>query len=373
MSSTIIDELRSATAAASTDRQLWVPRLYLDAIRRHNDFSKHEVERVQKNLNHISDDDKASLVRKPDEQVSRMEEAVATNSQMLDKLAQLIREAAAAVPADTRQPPCLPQGSKPVQNLLQAFVREWSAEGASERRECFTMLLGALEGHKKADVAAGADKLRVLVPGCSLGRLAFEVQSRGFHCDACEGRVLNYFGAELMRRNRAKEAIRLQAFATHTCNRFRFEDHVRNNPLPDVEIEEGALPFIRFGDFPRLYDSAAFRASYDALLTSYSLDGSSNIFRFVRTVAHVVKPGGLWANFGPLAYDTDYDEARGHGLELSWEELRFAVSTFFEIQEEQFVESFCASNSLSMMAMQYSCIYFKAVRNDKPAAGIGEK
>ena len=69
--------------------------------------------------------------------------------------------------------------------------------------------------------------------------------------------------------------------------------------IPDVDIAEGTLPPVRFGDFVRLYDTANARGNFDAMLTAFALDTSSNIFRYVRTAAHVIRSGGLWANFGP--------------------------------------------------------------------------
>merc|ERR1712039_104047 len=165
----------------------------------------------------------------------------------------------------------------------------------------------------------------------------------------------------------------IQPYALQTCNRFKKEDHVRTTPLPDVVVASVELPTARFGEFVQLYDSAAAKASFGAMLTSFALDTSSNIFRYVRVAAHVVQPGGIWANFGPLAYDQEHDESHGHGLELSWEELRHAISHFFEVKEEEFVDALHAANAESMMQMQYSCIYFKAQRNDKPSPGIGSK
>jgi len=95
---------------------------------------------------------------------------------------------------------------------------------------------------------------------------------------------------------------------------------------------------VRFGDFVELYDCASARGSFDAFLTAFALDTASNIFRYVRTAAHVVREGGIWANFGSLAYDADHDEAHGRGVELSWEELKYAVSHFFDVKEEAYVD-----------------------------------
>lgn len=353
------------------------PGALLELMRAYTEHSHREVKRVQRNLTGLSDDDQASLTRKPELQVRTMEEAVSANLALLEKVVGVIQEVQASLPGLEAQAACLPQGGKAVQNLLQMFVREWSAEGLEERRECFECLLDALDDHLKAQLdqarASGAAPPQVLCPGVQLGRLLFEVQSRGYAGEACEGRALSFVAGEFVRRHCAvREAHRIQPFVLQTCNRFRAEDHVRAMPIPDVDLQEGKLPPVRFGDFVQLYNTAGARGRFDALLTAFSLDTSSNIFRYVRTAAHVVRPGGLWANFGPLAYDTDHDEAHGHGVELSWEELSYALSHFFEIHEQTFVNSLHAANAESMMQIQYSCIFFKAVRNSTPSLGIGE-
>lgn len=251
-----------------------------------------------------------------------------------------------------------PVGTKPVQLLLHTFVREWSAEGAQERQSCFDRLFAALEKH--LDKAG-----HVLIPACSLGRLALEVAARGHSVEACEGRLLHWFGMELLRTS-SMEAFRPQPFALNTCNRLKFVDNHRVTPVPEIAIKEGQLPRARYGEFTALYGKSNAKESFDCLLTAYALDLSPNVFRFVRTAAHVLRPGGVWANFGPLAYDTDHDEAIGHGLELSWEEIKFALSHFFEIQEEEWVDALHAQNAQSLMQMQYTCIFFKASRNSAP-------
>lgn len=351
----------------------WAPHLYVEAIRQYQAYASREVERVERNLNGLSDDDKASLIWPPQEQVDGMKSAVAVNHALLDKISELI----STVPEPSSELLDIPQGVKPVQTLLQSFAREWATEGAVERKDCFEKLLGALDVHLQAKLQelknAGSPPPKVLVPCANLGRIPFEVQSRGYACAGCEARVLHFAGCEFLRAQGAEqEKHGLQPYAVNTCNRFKMQDHIRKTPVPEVPVPGGALPPIVLGDFLQLYDKAAELAAYDAVLTAFAIDTTCNIFRYVRTVAHVVKPGGLWANFGPLAYDTDHDEEHGGGVELSWEELRHAISHFFEIKEEGFIDSFNAANTKSMMQMEYSCVYFKAVRNDVVSAGIGK-
>ena len=68
-----------------------------------------------------------------------------------------------------------------VRSTLRSFVRDWSKEGAEERRNCYEPCLDALEKRYPASGPGTRDRgdVRVLVPGCGLGRLAMEVAARG--------------------------------------------------------------------------------------------------------------------------------------------------------------------------------------------------
>lgn len=62
-----------------------------------------------------------------------------------------------------------------VRQTFKHFVRDWSAEGSSERTIIFEPILDVLD-------AVPLDKRRdtkVLLPGCGLGRLAWEISNRG--------------------------------------------------------------------------------------------------------------------------------------------------------------------------------------------------
>eukprot|EP00931_Biecheleriopsis_adriatica_P112580 TRINITY_DN8723_c0_g1_i1.p1 TRINITY_DN8723_c0_g1~~TRINITY_DN8723_c0_g1_i1.p1 ORF type:complete len:366 (+),score=88.21 TRINITY_DN8723_c0_g1_i1:75-1172(+) len=354
---------RPSAAAAAT---------CLENLRQYAEYTTREISRVKRNLEGLSDDDKASLVKRPEEQVKAMEESIAATAVVLEKLAELLRKEQAMQSKEESAPTRPAIGIKPVTTLLQTLVREWSADGLEERKECFDKVLGALDTHLKDKQGKSEAPPRVMIPGCSVGRLAFEVASMGYSVEACDARAMSWFGMELMRQTGQPKALCPQPFAVNTCNRLKYMDNHRVTAMPDVAITESCLPQQRFGDFARLYDKAEEKEKFDCLLTAYAVDLAPNVFRFVRTAAHLVKPGGLWANFGPLCYDADHEESLSHGLELSWEELKYAISHFFEVQEEEWVNALHAQNALSLMQMQYTCIYFKAIRNTTPAPGIGE-
>jgi carnosine N-methyltransferase len=67
---------------------------------------------------------------------------------------------------------------------LHSLYREWSAEGKSEREECFQPIIAQLQTH--LPISDSSKFLRVAVPGCGLGRLPLEIASRGYCCEGNE-------------------------------------------------------------------------------------------------------------------------------------------------------------------------------------------
>lgn len=68
-----------------------------------------------------------------------------------------------------------------IRSTLRSFVRDWAEEGREERKACYDPCLAALERHWKGKERDRGD-IKVLVPGCGLGRLAMEIAARGRSC-----------------------------------------------------------------------------------------------------------------------------------------------------------------------------------------------
>lgn len=87
-----------------------------------------------------------------------------------------------------------------VRSTLRSFVRDWTKEGEDERNACYAPCLEALEryfpkkkyaGEEKVEIMTDGEEsklcrkarerseVKVLVPGCGLGRLAMEIAARG--------------------------------------------------------------------------------------------------------------------------------------------------------------------------------------------------
>lgn len=83
----------------------------------------------------------------------------------------------------------LSEGLDKVQSVLKQLMRDWSNFGATERSQCYLPIIEEVERQFPAE---GIDRsqINVLVPGAGLGRLAYEIATRGF---ACQGNEFNMF------------------------------------------------------------------------------------------------------------------------------------------------------------------------------------
>lgn len=67
---------------------------------------------------------------------------------------------------------------------------------------------------------------------------------------------------------------------------------------------------------------------WDAVLTCFFLDTAKNVLLYIRTIARLLPPNGVWANLGPLLYH--FSEMPNEiSIELSWEEIRQGIKAFY--------------------------------------------
>eukprot|EP00922_Rhytidocystis_sp_ex-Travisia-forbesii_P052557 GHVS01077963.1.p1 GENE.GHVS01077963.1~~GHVS01077963.1.p1 ORF type:complete len:307 (+),score=40.28 GHVS01077963.1:125-922(+) len=250
-----------------------------------------------------------------------------------------------------------------VRSTLRQFVRDWSEAGAAEREAAYGPLLSALERYLPVE-----DKLcppRILCPGSGLGRLPFEVVRRGY---GSQGNEFSYFmllGSNfVLNYGMTPRMFTLQPYCLSTSNRKGCNDHLREVYIPDTRPGDWVSPETDFsmcaGEFVEVYCNQV--AAWDGVLTCFFIDTAKNVLLYIQTIAHIIRPGGMWANFGPLLYH--YAEMPDEmSIELSWEELRTVVSQYFEIKEEEWRQSFYTTNEMSMMQVLYNCVFFVGIRN----------
>lgn len=59
---------------------------------------------------------------------------------------------------------------------------------------------------------------------------------------------------------------------------------------------------------------------WDAICTCFFIDTAHNIIEYIEVIYNILKPGGVWINFGPLLYH--YAEMKGElSLELTLDQV----------------------------------------------------
>lgn len=263
------------------------------------------------------------------------------------------------------------RNSSKVRSTLRQFVRDWAVEGAEERALVYTPLVEALT--KLIPVpSAGQKKPRVLCPGSGLGRLPFDLACMGY---AAQGNEFSYhmiLGSHLMfNRTQHAECYTIFPYVLNTTNRRGCYDNLRAIKVPDIKPSEVMPDHAEFsfasGEFVQVYGSQL--KQWDAIITCFFLDTAKNVFLYIRTIAEILRPGGVWLNLGPLLfhYADVWDEI---SVELSWEEIRPFICRYFDIREETRREANYTRNTTAMMRTLFTCIFFTAVRNEVPVTGV---
>jgi carnosine N-methyltransferase len=199
--------------------------------------------------------------------------------------------------------------------VVRSYYREWSEGGAVEREICFEPLLNYLDAHFSSIATHERHKLKVLNPGCGLGRFVFELALHGYSAEGCEVSYHMVIGAmHAMNTMKEKDEYRLYPFAFSGSNHRSPENRFRSVMVPDVcvrDINELAersevLPTDRLGiasgDFSTVYKKPEYKEEYDAIAMVYFLDTASNPLTYIEAALHCLKPGGIWLNLGPLKW-----------------------------------------------------------------------
>ena len=203
-------------------------------------------------------------------------------------------------------------------STIRQLYRDWSAEGLPERHAAYAPLFKALERHLIRHPPSQRHKNRVLVPGAGLGRLVFDLCLAGY---TVEGNEISHH--QLITSNYVLNAIskgrkhKIFPWALNFSNHLTRANQLQHAMIPDVHPEtalEGAAlglsnevhyskrMSVTAGDFCEVYKEPRHTNAFDAVTTCFFIDTAPNVIRYIETIHHCLKPGGLWINLGPLLW-----------------------------------------------------------------------
>eukprot|EP00899_Mesostigma_viride_P019572 jgi/Mesvir1/27616/Mv07349-RA.1 len=271
-----------------------------------------------------------------------------------------------------------------VRCVIRNLVRDWGAEGAEERSQCFDPIVEELVKFFPNTPALGVHgeyRPTVLVPGAGLGRLAWEIARRGFDC---QGNEFSYFimmcSNFILNHSEAANQWALYPWIHTNNNHLSDANQCRPVGIPNVlpaSVDIGEHFSMCAGDFVEVYSDPSYHSTLDAVATCFFIDTAHNVIQYLRIIASILKPGGVWINLGPLLYhysdacnapENSMDEYLSWSVELSLEAVeRAAVDIGLRMVHKEMRPCWYTADPKSLMRTLYHSAFFTMVKPDDPA------
>ncbi|KAJ2893277.1 hypothetical protein IWW38_002917 [Coemansia aciculifera] len=252
---------------------------------------------------------------------------------------------------------------KKLYGTMKLFVRDWSSEGAEERRLTYGPLVAALEDEFSTVASDSRGDLNVLVPGAGLGRLAYDICCRGFSTQGNEFSYFMLFASNyILNRSLKEDQHTLYPYVHQFSHVACTEDQMRAVHFPDALPRN--MPYsatadfsMIAGDFVEVYSADDEKEKWDAIVTCFFMDTAKNVLAYLDTIWHALKPGAVWINLGPLLWHFD-NVAGESSIEFTRDEfIELVKKTGFVFDEAKFKEDIAlpyTADPKSMLQYTYS-------------------
>jgi len=164
-------------------------------------------------------------------------------------------------------------------------------------------------------------KLKILIPGAGLGRLVFDLCAAGFDAEGNEISYHQWLASSYILNVVESAAYHsLYPWIHSFSNHISRDDHMQCVAIPDVHcptvlpaLENSGEMSMSASDFLLLYGSEEQKNAFDAVVTVFFLDTAPNVIKYLETIKHCLRPGGLLINFGPLLWHFENNAPGKHG------------------------------------------------------------
>ncbi|CDW55234.1 N2227 domain containing protein [Trichuris trichiura] len=303
-----------------------------------------------------------SLIPKYEEHLRSVSSCIAKNFHVLrsiiEGVSDMFENMVIDVPVKERLPQVPDFQIDKLPSVLRQLVRDWAAEGQSERDGSYKPVIMEAE---RLFPGPERSKIRVLVPGAGLGRLAWEFARRGFDCQGNEYSLLMLFCSNfVLNRCDTANAFVIHPWIHQWSNNMTYSDQVASVTFPDVNpasLNSGGRLSMTAGDFLEVY--ARQSNCWDLVTTVFFIDTANNIIDYFETIYRLLKPGGYWINMGPLLYH--FADMPGEpSIELAYEEIVDVMQRvgFRLLYQKADIPTGYTQNVSSMLRYTYRCVYF---------------
>ena len=235
-----------------------------------------------------------------------------------------------------------------VDTILQQIVREWTSEGDTLRKTIFEYFYNTVGTNKQ-----------VLVPGCGLGRLAFDLQQKGNECYACECSHFMLMAINALSQMKQNE-MEMYPYLVESSDLINSNENFKSVQFPNVD--PSLLNAIDFSEnmFEEYCEECVIE--FDCVCTLYFIYTAYNIVDYIKGIKKVLKEGGLWINLGPLHWVHEKFDSFHFGMN---EILDICQELGFVIEQKEFIDdTLYIPNNNSTCPLTYKNIFF-VLRNGK--------
>jgi len=122
-----------------------------------------------------------------------------------------------------------------VRSTLSQCMRDWSSQGEYERNVSYLPIVNELQLWFPPESLKSRKPVKVLIPGAGLGRLAFEVALKGYHC---QGNEFSYFmlitSNYFLNRIEQKEQFEIYPWVHQFSNVWSVDQQLTGLKIPDI-------------------------------------------------------------------------------------------------------------------------------------------
>lgn len=262
------------------------------------------------------------------------------------------------IPHPDQEIKILSDGLDKVQSVFKQLMRDWSSLGASERKQCYQPIVEEITTNFP-EGKYDRSNIQVLVPGAGLGRLAFEIASKGFTCQGNEFNlfmlIVSFYVLNLC--PNINEYV-IYPWIHQYCNNHSVSDQMTTASFPDVKpmpSHEGNFSMTA-GDFLEVYTT---KDEWHCVATCFFIDCAPNVVQFIETIYDILKPGGVWINLGPLLYHYS-DMKIERSIEPSFKVVCDVIQKVGFVMEkcESGIKTKYCQNPSSMLQYEYDSVFF---------------
>ena len=245
-------------------------------------------------------------------------------------------------------------------NIFIYTMRDWVEEREQERQHNYKEIID--EVIKFFNVQNNQkERFKLLIPGCGLNRLGYELVKFGYDVEVNDFLFLNGIFSDFIFNRSKKNMNCIQPFIDSFSNFWNEDDVFKKFSFPNVDIDlknndkYGKIKMC-VGDFVLIYQNI--KEYYDCVITCFFIDTAKNVIHYIDIIYNILKKGGIWINFGPLSYHWSVfpDSV---SIELPYDKIKeVIINCGFEFLKENFKESSFGYRDNNMYNDIFKCIYF---------------